>query len=501
VCTDTQTDSKNCGACGTVCGVGMACMAGACASVCPAGQSTCLDDGGTGFYCADLSTDPTNCGACDTLCPTQTECAAGSCKGGPISSYWFEDAAGSATYVDHGSAGNTLTETGAPTQVAGYSNNGLKFNNINGATLQYLSLAAPASLPLAATARTLEAWVQPAALTGANNDATYTGILAYGVEACDEGQLLSMTSTFRVSSANWCNDLIEGAAGAASTQGTWAHVAYTFDGTTRTLYLNGAVVAADTPAGINTLAGELRIATTDEPGRLFTGVIDEARIYGYARSAAQMLDDATLVARYWFDSGDGTDIGPNHITAAVNGATSVAGHVGKAMSLNGLGANITIPSLTSLGVANQPFSIEMWVNPPNATGGDLFDVHAPSGWCTPFLGLNATGHPAAQIWSPNSSGVTAPNVIATNTWTHLAETWSPTNGLRLYVNGALAASNAAITTYAASGEQDIAVLGEFTSAGCASSTVPDTAYAGLIDSVQIYSRERTAAEIQSDAQH
>jgi hypothetical protein len=178
------------------------------------------------------------------------------------------------------------------------------------------------------------------------------------------------------------------------------------------------------------------------------------------------------------------------------------------MSFNGMvGTNVQVPGLTSLGVANQPFSIEMWVNVPSlpATGATLAFVDNGA-WCTPFLGINAAGNPAAQVWMPNSHGVTAPAVIPTGTWVHLAQTWSPTNGLRLYVNGELAASDPTINTYAASGTVDTMTLGNWSlSTGCGNSPlanlVPNVPYQGLLDSVQIYSRERTPGEIQSDAAH
>jgi hypothetical protein len=73
-CGDTQTDSDNCGACGTACGAGQACVAGAC--VCPAYQSFC------GGACIPTSVDPNNCGACGVACTGAQACSAGACAAG-----------------------------------------------------------------------------------------------------------------------------------------------------------------------------------------------------------------------------------------------------------------------------------------------------------------------------------------------------------------------------------------------------------------------------------
>jgi streptogramin lyase len=72
-CTNTQTDNANCGACGTACAAGQACMAGRCEIVCPSGQTNC---NGT---CVSLQADRANCGMCGTMCPAGRVCSMGAC--------------------------------------------------------------------------------------------------------------------------------------------------------------------------------------------------------------------------------------------------------------------------------------------------------------------------------------------------------------------------------------------------------------------------------------
>ncbi|MFO0602792.1 MAG: MXAN_6577-like cysteine-rich protein [Polyangiales bacterium] len=80
--TSLQSDTGNCGACGTRCPGGQVCAAGVCAASCGASLQTC----GTGASasCADTASDPLNCGACGARCqaPNATEdvCLGGRCR-------------------------------------------------------------------------------------------------------------------------------------------------------------------------------------------------------------------------------------------------------------------------------------------------------------------------------------------------------------------------------------------------------------------------------------
>jgi len=72
-CADPRNDPANCGSCGTVCGMGEVCNSGSCSSACGLGTEAC--DG----RCADTQVDPNNCGGCGTMCGAGEVCSMGTC--------------------------------------------------------------------------------------------------------------------------------------------------------------------------------------------------------------------------------------------------------------------------------------------------------------------------------------------------------------------------------------------------------------------------------------
>jgi hypothetical protein len=71
-CTNTLTDSNNCGKCGIVCPTGQSCVNGVC---------TCIQTGATSCngVCKMLNNDPDNCGGCGITCASSQSCYNGNC--------------------------------------------------------------------------------------------------------------------------------------------------------------------------------------------------------------------------------------------------------------------------------------------------------------------------------------------------------------------------------------------------------------------------------------
>jgi hypothetical protein len=101
------------------------------------------------------------------------------------------------------------------------------------------------------------------------------------------------------------------------TTGAWHHAAYTFDGTTNRLYLDGALVASSTDLPDKRTPTTSWIGTLDGSRDLFEGRMDEVHVFEVARSAEQLAaefagnfsaGDPGLVLELSFDESAGSVI-------------------------------------------------------------------------------------------------------------------------------------------------------------------------------------------------
>jgi len=96
--------------------------------------------------------------------------------------------------------------------------------------------------------------------------------------------------------------------------------------------------------------------------------------------------------------------------------------------------------------ANQPFTIEFWINPSGTfsslTTLALFSTgtaSGSSGYMSFFLGHPGLSAAGRYIWYfPTGSGVTSTANYTTGSWTHIALTRSAAGATNMYVNGAVA---------------------------------------------------------------
>ncbi len=83
-CVAVYRDNNNCGACGKVCPAGTTCQGGLCGNgpTCSAQQKLCTDPPSGKTYCTDVNFDPGNCGGCGNVCPAGAVCQMGTCGSG-----------------------------------------------------------------------------------------------------------------------------------------------------------------------------------------------------------------------------------------------------------------------------------------------------------------------------------------------------------------------------------------------------------------------------------
>ena len=197
---------------------------------------------------------------------------------GLVASYAFDEGTGT-TVADASGHSLTGTVSGTTWSAAGKYGNALVFNG----TSALVRVPNAASLQLT-TGMTLEAWVNPAAVTNTWRDVIYKGDDNYYLEGTSaQGQTPAMGGTFSPNPLN---------AASALTANAWSHLAGTYDGATMRLYVNGVQAASRAQTGaIATSTNPLQVGGDGIYGQFFQGMIDEVRIYNRALTPAEIQTD------------------------------------------------------------------------------------------------------------------------------------------------------------------------------------------------------------------
>ena len=243
-------------------------------------------------------------------------------------------------------------------------------------------------------------------------------------------------------------------------------------------------------------------------GGFFDGYIDHLTILvNQAKTAEQILADATLVAYYSMDclSYTSLDSGPNQIHGITNDLSSGdGGRIGQSYLFNSTSSYFQATGFVLLGQSYRPYSFAMWLRPLVTTSGTIVHISETDvggGWCVQFIGFNSTGRIIINsITTGNALVSIIGPILKIGEWVHIAQTYSETNGLRLYVNGVLYEQTSAFP-YAARGLPMIMTLGQPLSGSfCASGSIQGGQYYGQIDEFYLFSRELTQADVTALAQ-
>jgi fibronectin type 3 domain-containing protein len=210
---------------------------------------------------------------------------------GLVAAYAFNEGSGT-TVNDLSGNGNNGTLTNA-TWVAGKSasyGTALKFT---GATNSFVSIPDASSLDLT-NGMTLEAWVDPSSLSSPNfdwcaavakdhpnssNDISYALYAATGTNTPPGEHILVGN-----------NDVGVGATSKLSLN-TWTFLAATYDGANLKIYVNGTLIKSQAQTGnIVEVNAPLKIGG-DWSGEMFTGLIDDVRVYNTALTQSQIQTD------------------------------------------------------------------------------------------------------------------------------------------------------------------------------------------------------------------
>ena len=303
----------------------------------------------------------------------------------------------------------------------------------------------------------------------------------------------------------------------------WHHVAFVYDYASmhQSIYWDGVLEATTGATGIGVgpykgTSGSVTIGWVNSGG-FFTGRIDHVSVTSGAKTACQILNDATLTAYYPFDVGASyLDSSMNIFHGIANSLITVSGRVNQAYSFQNSLSYFQSVGFTAYS-QGEPFSVSLWVKPYYVNGGTLIHlstgISGSSSACFDLLGFSSTGQIVGQMYrtsspccSPSATTINVGGpILPVNTWTHIVLTYSSSNGLALFTNGTLrdltdpfdsfpsSSSDYQIRPYLTVGNP--ATTSTSTSCLGGTPSLVSTAYQGIIDELRIYSRALTINEI------
>ena len=198
-----------------------------------------------------------------------------------LAAYWSFDSSSNFNVPDVG--GSTLTKgNGASWSASGKFGGAL---SLNGGSQSLYDTSSPSYLPVGNSSYTQSVWFKPDVVSGTG------GLVGWG----DYGSS-RRTNALRLYENSggfrhywWGADLDCTGTQCPISTGTWYHVASTWDGTTRKLFVNGVLKRSDTPGANNATAANFHIGKTC-CSEFFSGLIDDVAIYTRALSAGEVAE-------------------------------------------------------------------------------------------------------------------------------------------------------------------------------------------------------------------
>jgi hypothetical protein len=366
---------------------------------------------------------------------------------GIVLSYPVSEGTGTTTADMSGNA-QKGTLTNGPVWATGKYGTAVKFDGKN----DYIQTAHTAALNITGNQISLSAWISPASISSTRVIVGKPASATQHISPNYSYALLMVSGVprFHVRLGNTTYTLN---AATTLTTNTWKHIAGTYDGTTMRLYIDGVLSASKTATGnVTPFTTPLRIGANGGLAQLWSGSIDDIRVYNRALTAAEIQTDMSASAG---TNVVDTTVPTVSITTPTANAT-VANTVNVAVSASD---NVAVAGVQFFvdGVASgaedtaSPYTLS-WNTVPVANG-----VHTVSARARDLSGNVAT----ATISVIVANDLVAPSVPTNLTASSVTQnsavlSWTASTddvgvaGYRVYKNGTLVTSVTG-TTYTASG--------------------------------------------------
>ena len=225
----------------------------------------------------------------------------------------------------------------------------------------------------------------------------------------------------------------------------WNHFAFTKNGSTFEVFLNGSRIYTGTPTfGTGTTGGSVHLQSyfsntlyyNDAAGlynvRYVTGsVLYSGTSYTVPTEPLTAISGTQLLI---YQGNTFTDASPNNLTLTVqNSPTANLGYPASAFEFDGTNDYVQVSNSSALQLGTGDFTIEMWwymIGSGNCRGFTLGDAYDANGMEL-YLGSSGT---SLNVYIENATRITADSVPSFDTWHHyVIERTSGT--MKLYIDG------------------------------------------------------------------
>ncbi len=429
---------------------------------------------------------------------------------GPVAYYNFEEGSGGTVYdrSGYGNNGSWAGTLGSQWTQGKYGWGG----NFNG-TDNYIDTGSNAMVNNITGPITVSTWIN------------YTGAVAKGVVSKFEWSTgnhrswqLNCVSTycsFNVSPDGTSTNQVTLNSAGTLNYNQWYYITAEYTGSQLQFYINGQLSGTTNySSGLYKGTNDVTIGSNNISEQFLQGKLDQVKIYNYAISQKQIIQDmnggASTVGGsgnrsapvgYWkFDEGYGTTAnnsgnGGAGLSGTLMGTTKPTwnqnGEFGKALTFDGTSSFVGIPNSVGLNTLGSTFTISTWVKTTQKTNyATVFNSedNANNGW--QMIAVNGD----AGAWCTGSGNYDSGKSVADGKWHYWANVYTGGN-VTIYVDGNL------INTYSCtptntSNNDTIGVESDLSNY-----SILDNYFQGQIDEVKVYSYPLTSQEIRMDYNH